>query len=607
MIMYSELINLTHSIFSRVAKTSFLILITCLLVLSGAPVVAITRSQREILDSGVDYFNECLQDDGSGAGTSSGQIAGSNKDYAGNQIFTDEELEKIEELSPFYIAAAEKYDMPWQILAVIHKRESNFMKGGPGNGQGPYQMAAGGYKTGPYSDEEFQKATDEAAAFFSNKANGRDLHDPDNIKYTFFAYNGMAELYKKQARDLGFSQEEADNGEGSPYVMNKADAKRDPATAAPNTWGQIKEDYGDLVYPANEDHGAFVMYQAISNSSDGSISIPEKSNERFIWVGDSRTDGIKNAVNDGNNEWITSENADYDWFTSEGISKVTEQLKEGETVVFFLGLNDLDRAEDYKTKLNELAKGDWSKAGEIIVVSLTPVDEEKAEEITNEEIEEFNKTIRNGLASNITYRNIYSQVAGDMETVDDGINYDSETYQNIYSYIRGIETSEAKCGTTGGSTIAGTSNEKIAKLANEWGAWGDQYQACYTYGGGHGVNASWMDQAIENHFTGSYAVDCSAFVSAVIYKASGTFKIWSTTSMCGDTTNFQEVDDPQPGDISISCASHVEIIVSVNEDGSFNTVGSHQTGCGAGNGPSPGNYKGDKVLRYIGPGSDNDN
>ena len=605
MTIYSKLINSTHSIFSRAVKTSFLILMTCLLVLSGAPVVAITRSQREILDSGVNYFNECLQDDGSGAGTSSGQIAGNNKDYAGNQIFTDEELEKIEELSPFYIAAAEKYDMPWQILAVIHKRESNFMKGGPNNGQGPYQMSAGGYKTGNYSDEEFQKATDEAAAFFSSKANGRDLHDPDNIKYTFFAYNGMAELYKKQALNLGFSQEEAEIGEGSPYVMNKADAKRDPATAAPETWGQIKSDYGKLVYPANNDHGAFVMYQAISNSSDGSISTPEKSNERFIWVGDSRTDGIKNAVNDGNNEWITNENADYDWFTSEGISKVTEQLKEGETVVFFLGLNDLDRAEDYKTKLNELAKGDWSKAGEIIVISLTPVDEEKAEEITNEEIEEFNKTIRNGLASNITYRNIYSQVAGDMETVDDGINYDSETYQNIYSYIRGIETSEVKCGTAGGSTIAGTSNEKIAKLANEWGAWGDQYQACYAYGGGHGINASWMDQAIENHFTGSYAVDCSAFVSAVIYKASGTFKIWSTTSMCGDTTNFKEVDDPQPGDISISCASHVEIIVGVNEDGSFDTVGSHQTGCGAGNGPSPGNYKGEKVLRYIGPGSDN--
>ena len=87
-----------------------------------------------------------------------------------------------------------------------------------------------------------------------------------NVKYTFFAYNGIATVYKTQATSLGFSDAQAKNGEGSPYVMNRADAKRDPTvepTKSNNTWGQIKTDNGSLSYPANTDYGAYVVYCAL--------------------------------------------------------------------------------------------------------------------------------------------------------------------------------------------------------------------------------------------------------------------------------------------------------------------------------------------------------
>lgn len=80
------------------------------------------------------------------------------------------------------------------------------------------------------------------------------------------AYNGVASIYKTQALNLGFTSDQADVGEGSPYVMNRADARRDPTvepTKSNRTWGQIKVDGGTLSYPANTDHGAFIVFAAL--------------------------------------------------------------------------------------------------------------------------------------------------------------------------------------------------------------------------------------------------------------------------------------------------------------------------------------------------------
>ena len=76
----------------------------------------------------------------------------------------------------------------------------------------------------------------------------------------------MAAAYKTQAINLGFTSAQANNGEGSPYVMNRADKRRDPTvepTKSNGTWGQIKTNGGKLSYPANSAHGAFVLFSAL--------------------------------------------------------------------------------------------------------------------------------------------------------------------------------------------------------------------------------------------------------------------------------------------------------------------------------------------------------
>lgn len=186
--------------------------------------------------------------------------------FSVEHILTGSQLERLKNNMQFYKNAAAKYNMPWQVLAAIHYREYSLIKAGPNNGNGPYQIWGRRYKCGPYSDLEFQNATNDAAAFVRSKVGSIDLYNDNNVKLAFFRYNGVAQVYIQQAIKLGFDNVQAKLGEGSPYVMNRFDAKRDPTiepTKSNNTWGQIKNDCGAIEYPANSDYGAFTLFKIL--------------------------------------------------------------------------------------------------------------------------------------------------------------------------------------------------------------------------------------------------------------------------------------------------------------------------------------------------------
>lgn len=211
-----------------------------------------------------------------------------NVDYAGRAILTEAQLGAIELNRPFYERAAIAVDIPWQMIAVIHLRETGLERVNPSNGQGIYQFydqRGGPYPTGPVSDSEFQRQTDLVADFIKGKAGANYPENqqltagaiPDVIKDTFFSYNGRATVYEKQAEGLGFGPNKG--FEGSPYVMNIADAQRDPEVNQ-TTWGQIKRDNGPIEYPANGDYGAFVTYAALAGISVGSCG---PGSGTFVW------------------------------------------------------------------------------------------------------------------------------------------------------------------------------------------------------------------------------------------------------------------------------------------------------------------------------------
>lgn len=226
------------------------------------------------------FWNPCDVECETSGGAGSGSL-GNNKDYKGDTVFNEAQMAAIKEHMTVYQEAAEKAKVPWQTIAVMHARENGLSLDYNGNGQGLFQdysgQAAGRHypSSGTATPEEFLSQATFAGETLKNKIPGQEEKiasgDVDAIKDAFFGYNGRAGIYKSQALDLGFDQAGADRGEGSPYVMNKADDKRDPDTN-PTGWGQIKSDGGGIQYPANQDHGAFVMYAALSDGVQTSSS-----------------------------------------------------------------------------------------------------------------------------------------------------------------------------------------------------------------------------------------------------------------------------------------------------------------------------------------------
>lgn len=202
------------------------------------------------------------------------------KNYAGDEILSQAERDKIAANRPVYEEAARENDMPWQILAVLHYREHSLNVSNPSNGQGIYQLysyTSGGTNSnafkpaGPVTTEEFLRQTKIAAKLVKERYGPELTANPDSrtVKKMFFRYNGEAEIYKKQALDMGFTPEQASIGEGSPYVMSRADAKRD-STKGGMSWEMFVGDGVSTTGHNERNFGAYVVYLALGGFTDNS-------------------------------------------------------------------------------------------------------------------------------------------------------------------------------------------------------------------------------------------------------------------------------------------------------------------------------------------------
>ncbi len=615
-------------------------------ILVALSAYAVGKDQRKIFDWGVPYHNiePCVP----GGGNFS---IGDNKDYEGNQILKDDELEKVKRYQPVYQKVASKHGMPWQIFAAIHYRESSLKHGSTinseGECEGPYGISPGeNWLCGnEYDDEKFEKVTERLATDLEEKLRnkgGGDWNDPNVVMEVLFRYNGMAGVYIRQGRSLGFDEAGARRGEGSPYVANMLDEKRDPTKNGSN-WGQIKHDFRSIEYPANKDYGAFVVYLGLgggSGSSGGGASIEKRIEERAFWVGDKRAIGLQNAGGKNDKDvWVTDENDGYDWFVNTAINQVGGQLKEsegqaqnsqdqdkdkkdkdkdkdkdkkGDTIVFALGVNDMaGGAKRYTDKLKELVadNGAWAKARKVLVVSVNPVLESKTQ-IKNADIEKFNNELKSGLSGSkkLEYIDVYTKFKKDIKETDfedDGINYKSELNKKIYEFIRDGDPDRNKdeCGEASTGL-----NGSIADVAKAMAAWeNEDGGTCYAWGGGHVENKEHVEKLINAHFRGmENGVDCSGFVASVVYKATGYLKTFTTEAMPGIKA-YQKVTDPQPGDIAW-WKGHVEIYLGTNSDGTYHFAGSRNPGCGKNHGPSIVDRKDrhgvkPEFFRYVGTGA----
>ena len=270
-----------NSSFLRISRKLFLSFVS-IVVFSGTIALPVSAYDKDFYSSNnILFFNPdastCV----------SGSLINNGRDYKGREILSSAQNEQITKNRSVYEEAANSAGIPWQIIAILHLRETGLKLTNPENGQGLYQeFAAAGtdkYPPGDVSQESFLEQSKWAAEFIKGKTSLSLISgDTAAVKDAFFGYNGRASAYTTQARALGFNE----GYEGSPYVMNKADSRRDPSVLplGDTSWGQIKQDGGVIEYPANNGYGAYVIYAALTNSSSGGCGITGSSQERIVSI-----------------------------------------------------------------------------------------------------------------------------------------------------------------------------------------------------------------------------------------------------------------------------------------------------------------------------------
>ncbi len=175
-----------------------------------------------------------------------------------------------------YQQASSQTGVPWEMLAAIHYRETNFSHSNPSNGQGIFQFVngeGGPYPAGPVSDAEFMRQLSFMAekiqsvyvmrnspnpASISPRRLTSDDQDINLIKNALYSYNGRATVYANQATQYGYNPA-VQPFEGSPYVMNRFDCQR-------ARMGIITQDYGGLD-GRDTRYGAFTIYARLRGNS----------------------------------------------------------------------------------------------------------------------------------------------------------------------------------------------------------------------------------------------------------------------------------------------------------------------------------------------------
>lgn len=169
-----------------------------------------------------------------------------------------------------------------------------------------------------------------------------------------------------------------------------------------------------------------------TNSNSGTRN--NTSVSKVIFVGDSRTVGMKQSVGTNNDVWSCKSSMGLSWMKSTGIPNVDSQISSGSAVVVLMGVNDLYQVNNYITYMNSLVAGVNNRGAKLYFVSVNPTS--KSKDYLNEDIDSFNAKMKQGLSSNIKYIDSNSYLKANGFSSEDGLHYSTSTYKSIYNFIK---------------------------------------------------------------------------------------------------------------------------------------------------------------------------
>ena len=86
------------------------------------------------------------------------------------------------------------------------------------------------------------------------------------------------------------------------------------------------------------------------SSEEGTLSRPDHpdtvTNDKLIFVGDSRTEGIRDAVGD-DSVWSCLSGKGYDWMVQTGVPQIEDEIEKNTAIIFLMGVNDPFNVNNY--------------------------------------------------------------------------------------------------------------------------------------------------------------------------------------------------------------------------------------------------------------------
>lgn len=199
----------------------------------------------------------------------------------------------------------------------------------------------------------------------------------------------------------------------------------------------------------------------IEDDSDTDDGDKDKDDEkkasinRVVYIGDSRTEGLRDVNSDSKNTFICLSSMGYDWMMSTAFPQAESHASSGTAFVILMGVNDLYHQNSYISAINQKAT-EWKKKGAVVYfASVGPVQNDPY--TSNSEIESFNRALKNGLSSDVGYIDLYGELNKSGYQTVDGTHYTNAVSKNILSFIG----KQVALGGSGNSDPYATDGNKV--------------------------------------------------------------------------------------------------------------------------------------------------
>lgn len=199
----------------------------------------------------------------------------------------------------------------------------------------------------------------------------------------------------------------------------------------------------------------------IEDDSDTDDGDKDKDDEkkasinRVVYIGDSRTEGLRDVNSDSKNTFICLSSMGYDWMLSTAFPQAESYASSGTAFVILMGVNDLYHQNSYISAINQKA-AEWKKKGAVVYfASVGPVQNDTY--TSNSEIESFNRALKNGLSSDVGYIDLYGELNKSGYQTVDGTHYTNAVSKNILSFIG----QQVALGGSGNSDPYATDGNKV--------------------------------------------------------------------------------------------------------------------------------------------------